>query len=107
MPKSIQYKSDAFAAIHRSASALRKAGAINKATMRRFDESCLAVPPAFTPEQIKRLRKSINVSQPVFALYLNPSENTIENWETGAKHPSGMALKLLSIVQKDGLQVLT
>lgn len=107
MPKSSKYKSDAFQAIHQSAAALHKVGAINKATMRHFDESCLAVPTVIAPEQIKRLRESINVSQPVFALYLNTSESTIEKWETGAKHPSGMALKLLSIVQKHGLQVLT
>ena len=38
--------------------------------------------------------------------YLNTSESTVERWETGAKKPSGAALKLLSIVQKHGLQVL-
>ena len=46
------------------------------------------------------------VSQPVFARYLNTSESTVEKWETGAKRPSGMARKLLAIVQKHGLQVL-
>ena len=47
-----------------------------------------------------------HVSQPVFARYLNTSESTVEKWETGAKRPSGMALKLLSLVQKHGLEVL-
>jgi putative transcriptional regulator len=42
----------------------------------------------------------------VFARYLNTSESTIEKWETGAKKPSGAALKLLAIVQKHGLQIL-
>ena len=56
MPKSTKCKSAAFEAIHRSASVQCKVGAINKATMRRFDESCLVVPPAIAPEQIKRLR---------------------------------------------------
>jgi putative transcriptional regulator len=46
------------------------------------------------------------VSQPVFARYLNTSESTVEKWETGAKRPSGMALKLLAVVQKHGLNVL-
>ncbi len=32
---------------------------------------------------------------------------TIEKWETRAKKPSGAALRLLSIVQKHGLQILT
>jgi DNA-binding transcriptional regulator YiaG len=37
---------------------------------------------------------------------LNTSESTIEKWESGAKRPSGMALKLLDIVEKHGLKVL-
>jgi len=75
--------------------------------MRSFDESCLAVPSAIKPAQIKKLREANHVSQPVFARYLNTSESTVEKWETGAKRPSGMALKLLSIVQKHGLEMLS
>ncbi|MDQ0998453.1 DNA-binding transcriptional regulator YiaG [Phyllobacterium ifriqiyense] len=41
------------------------------------------------------------------ASYLNTSESTIQKWESGAKRPSGMALKLLAVVQKHGLQVLS
>ncbi len=42
----------------------------------------------------------------MFARYLNASESTVEKWETGAKKPSGTALKLLFLVQKHGLQHL-
>ena len=101
-----KFKSDAFAAIHASASALEKVGAIDKATMREFDTACLSVPAPFAPQQIKQLRESQHVSQPVFARYLNTSESTVEKWETGAKRPSGMALKLLALVQKHGLKLL-
>jgi putative transcriptional regulator len=101
-----RFKSEAFEAIHASARALADIGAIDKATMRDFDETCLAVPARFEPHEIKRLRESQHVSQPVFARYLNTSESTVEKWETGAKRPSGMALKLLAVVQKHGLQVL-
>ncbi len=101
-----RFKSDAFEAIHTSAAALVKVGAIDKATMRDFDASCLAVPPAIAPADIKRLRETNKVSQPVFARYLNTSESTVEKWETGAKKPGGAALKLLSLVQKHGLQIL-
>jgi putative transcriptional regulator len=86
---------------------LLKVGGIDKATMRQFDATCLTTPPLLAPEQIKQLREREHVSQPVFALYLNTSESTIQKWETGNKHPSGMALKLLAVVQKHGLQVLT
>lgn len=86
--------------------ALRQVGAIDKATMRQFDETCVSAPSAISPVQIKRIRESAHVSQPVFALYLNTSESTVQKWEAGTKRPSGMALKLLSIVRKHGLQVL-
>jgi putative transcriptional regulator len=71
-------KSDAFEAIHSSASALHKVGAIDKATMRDFDAACLAVPLSMEPRQIKKLRESNHVSQPVFARFLNTSESTVE-----------------------------
>jgi putative transcriptional regulator len=101
-----KFKNGASEAIHSSASALYRIGAIDKATMRSFDESCLLALPAIKPHQIRRIRLSQRVSQPVFARYLNTSESTVEKWETGAKKPSGMALKLLDVVQKHGLKVL-
>jgi putative transcriptional regulator len=101
-----KFKSDAFEAIHSNVSGMLRAGTIGKATMRHFDETCLTVPPALDPAAIKRLRESQRVSQPVFARYLNTSESTVEKWESGAKKPSGLALKLLAVVQKHGLEVL-
>ncbi len=101
-----QFKSDAYEAIHSSAAALLSVGAIDKATMREFDDACLVTPAPIEPREIKRIRIAQKVSQPVFARYLNTSESTIEKWESGAKRPSGMALKLLTIVQKHGLSVL-
>ncbi len=58
------------------------------------------------PAQIKSIRESQQVSQPVFARYLNTRESTVEKWEAGVKKPSGMAIKLLMIVQKHGLKML-
>ena len=104
--KQTKFKSDAFEAIHTSANALLKIGAISKTTMRSFDESCLAQPTEIKPQQTKKHRETHQVSQPVFASYLNTSPSTVQKWETGAKRPSGMALKLLAVVQKHGLQVL-
>jgi putative transcriptional regulator len=102
-----KFKSDAFEAIHDTVAGMHRAGTIDKATMRDFDATCLTVPPMIEPAQIKHLRESNHVSQPVFARYLNTSESTVEKWEAGAKKPSGAALKLLAIVQKHGLQILT
>ena len=100
-----KFKSDVSEAIHTSAVMLHKVGAINKTTMLDFDARHL-VPSEIAPAEIRQLREVNNVSQRVFARYLNTSESTVEKWETGAKKPSGAALKLLSIVQKHGLQIL-
>ena len=83
-----KFKSDAFQAIHTSASALLKIGAIDKTTMRGFDQGCLAVPTDIQPQQIKKLRELHHVSQPIFARYLNTSQSTVQKWETA---PSGPA----------------
>lgn len=70
MRKQPKYKSDAFEAIHASADALLQVGAISKATMRSFDESCLVTPHELAPKMIKLIREKYHVSQPVFARYL-------------------------------------
>ena len=106
MARKSKFKSDAFEAIHSSVAGMYRSGTIDKATMRDFDASCLSVPSSIEAHQIKQIRESQHVSQPVFARYLNTSESTIEKWESGVKKPSGMALKLLVIVQKHGLKML-
>ena len=106
MKSKARFKSDAFEAIHSAAKGLHRAGTIDKATMREFDESCLSAPSEIAPKEIKRIREGAHVSQPVFARYLNTSESTVQKWEAGTKRPSGMALKLLAVVEKHGLKVL-
>lgn len=101
-----KFRSKAFEAIHSAVSGMYEAGTVNKTTMRQFDEACITSPETLTPQQIKALRESCHLSQPVFARYLNTSESTVEKWESGATTPTGAALKLLSIVQKKGLDVL-
>lgn len=106
MARNRKYKSDAFEAIHSNVSGMFRAGTVDMETMRHFDDACLSVPSTLGAREIKRIRENQKVSQPVFARYLNTSESTIEKWETGAKKPSGMAIKLLTIVQKHGLKML-
>ena len=107
MTTKMKFKSDAFAAIQTSSAALQKVGAVDQTTMRQFDETCLVVPATLAHTQIKNIREQAHVSQPVFARYPNTSEPTIQMWESGSKQPSGMALKLLAVVQKHGLGVLS
>lgn len=100
MPTQAKFKSDV------SATALQKVGAIDQTTMRELDATCLATPAVLAPKQIKSIRERAHVSQPVFARCLNTCESSVQKWEAGNKQPSGMALKLLAVVQKHGLEVL-
>ena len=100
------YKSDAFAAIHEAAFDLLDAEGISPRTMREFDELCLTPIEEFTPQAIKALREREDVSQPVFARYLNVTKGLVSQWERGEKHPKGTSLKLLNLVRAKGLRAI-
>lgn len=106
MSQKKQYRSEAFAAIHETMDALHQIGGINKKTMRDFDAACLETVPEMEPEEIRALREREHVSQPIFAAYLNVTRNLVSDWERGIKRPGGPALRLLSIVEKHGLDAL-
>lgn len=97
------YRSEALAAIHETMEALRDVGAIDKQTMREFDETCLTVVRPLAPEEIRAIREREHLSQPVFARYLNVSKNLVSDWERGVKKPGGPALRLLTLVEKKGI----
>ncbi len=92
--------------VHRAAAGLRRAGVIDKATMREFDALCLTPVQPMAPEEIKALREREQVSQPVFAHYLNVRKDAVSKWERGEKRPDGPSLKLLNLVRAKGLRAI-
>ena len=101
-----RYRSEAFASIHEAMEDLHYIGAIDKQTMREFDDACLTPVHVFAPEEIKEIRLREHISQPVFARYLNVSKNLVSDWERGIKKPGGPALRLLTVIQKKGLEAI-
>jgi putative transcriptional regulator len=106
MSKNRTYKSEALAAVHQTVTDCYNAGVIDKQTMHEFDESCLTPVHDFSPDEIRALREREEVSQDVFAHYLNVSKDSVIKWERGTKHPAGSSLKLLSLVAKKGLDAI-
>lgn len=100
------YKRDAMAAVHNMMEGFHQSGAIDKQTMREFDETCLTAINTLAPDEIRALREREHLSQPVFARYLNVSKNLVSDWERGVKKPGGPALRLLTVVKKKGLQAI-
>lgn len=92
--------------VHKTAIGLHGAGVIDKATMREFDAMCLTPVMEMTPDEIKALREREQVSQPVFASYLNVRKDAVSKWERGEKRPDGPSLKLLNLVRTKGLRAI-
>jgi putative transcriptional regulator len=101
-----KYRSDALAAIHETMEAVHELGVIDKQTMRSFDAACLTPVQALAPEELKQIRLREHISQPVFARYLNVSKILVSDWERGIKKPGGPALRLLTVIQKKGLEAI-
>ena len=105
MPK--QYGSGALAAVHEAALDLTEAGVMSKRTMKVFDEMCLTPIEDMAPERIREIRLREHASQAVFARYLNVTTGLVNQWERGEKRPRGASLKLLTLVEKNGLTSIT
>jgi len=101
-----KYKSEAMAAIHETMEGLFEIGAIGKQTMREFDDACLTAVEPLSPEEIRLIREREHISQPVFARYLNVSKGVVSDWERGVKKPGGPALRLLTVIQKKGIDAI-
>ena len=99
-------RNDMMAAIHETARGMHRAGVMDTKTLREFDAMCLTPIEKLTPAQIKSIRQQAGVSQSVFALHLNVSPGLISQWERGLKSPAGPSLKLLTLVQKKGLEAV-
>jgi len=94
------------ASVHKTAAGLHKVGLVDKATMREFDALCLTPVVPLTPKEIRALREREQVSQPVFAQYLNVRKDAVSKWERGEKRPDGPSLKLLNLVKAKGLRAI-
>lgn len=97
-----KYRSEASASIHETMEALHEIGAINKRTRCEFDGACLTPVRMLSPDEIKNIRLGEHTSQPVFARYLNVSQNLVSDWGRGIKKPGAPALRLLTIIKKNG-----
>lgn len=93
-------------AVHETARDLHRLGFIDKRKMRKYDALCLRPIPDYDAARIKALRESLHLSQAVLASILNTSVSTVRKWEVGDKKPSGSSLKLLSLIERKGLDVV-
>ena len=56
---------------------------------------------SISAEEIQSIRKTLDVSQSVFAKLLNVSLSSVRQWEQNLRHPSGSTMVLLELLQKE------
>lgn len=56
--------------------------------------------PDVAPDELVRMRESMNLSRALFAVYLRTNVRTLENWEQGRAKPNAQAALLISLVKR-------
>lgn len=98
-------------ALLETADDMRRVGIMDEATHRKITLRHLGVETVttgepMTAEEIRRLREGANLSQAVFARYLNLTTGYVSQLERGAKRPTGSVLALLNVIRRKGMEVV-
>jgi putative transcriptional regulator len=78
----------------------------HKITLRHVGTGVMSTAKPITGEEIRTLRERANLSQAVFARYLNLTAGYVSQLERGIKQPKGPALALLNVIRRKGLEAL-
>src|SRR5580658_10090874 len=55
----------------------------------------------FKPAAVKKTRRLVQASQPVFAIFLGISTKTLQAWEEGKSNPTKMACRFLDEIRRN------
>lgn len=103
--KSIKPKSRILESVREDVDSLSAAGVIGRDTLLEFEALLLPKVPSYTADQIKSLRLRCIATERAFATFMNVSMSTVQKWELGVQRPTRVALKLLNIIDRKGLDV--
>ncbi|MET1067891.1 MAG: transcriptional regulator [Pseudomonas prosekii] len=70
-----------------------------KITLRTHKVKLVKLAP-ITAEEVVAVRQQLNLSRPVFAMYLRTNTRTLENWEQGRAQPNAQATTLIRLVER-------
>ena len=61
----------------------------------------IAPPPEVSADEVKELRKNLNMTQSTFAAVMGVSNKTVEAWEKGTNTPAGTARRRIGMLIAD------
>ena len=92
------------------ADGMERAGLIDEAALERIRLRHLGSDRAeiapVTRDEVIAMREKAQMSQAVFARYLNLTVRDISQLERGEKHPAGAALALLDLIRRKGIEAI-
>src|SRR5580692_11214752 len=106
MSEALVYETPIAATVHEGMEGLHRLGFVSDEEMSALDESCLHSVNESSVPDIAALRKRESVTQSVLARYLGVATATVGQWERGLRRPDGPVLKLLSLVERNGLDYI-
>jgi putative transcriptional regulator len=68
-------------------------------TVRRYRLN--VAPRPYSPDDVRRVRESLNLSQSLFAQFLGASLAAVRSWEQGKRPPSPLACRFLDEIATD------
>jgi putative transcriptional regulator len=80
--------------------------ALEKITARQIDLTQLPLLKPPSGAEIVAMRERANMSQAVFARFLNVGTSTLSQWEREEKRPRGAAARLLAVVKDKGVAAI-
>ncbi len=81
-------------------------GTLVKITAREVDLDKLPKLKPPSGAEIVAMRERANMSQAVFARFLNVGTSTLSQWEREEKRPRGAAARLLAVVKEKGVHAI-
>ncbi|MGL6006097.1 helix-turn-helix domain-containing protein [Aeromonas sobria] len=90
--------------MQKMAQRLHETGTVDVLTMRKIDALAMQDQlEVMSASQIKELRAKQGISQGVLAVALNMSAESVKKWEQGKSQPHGAALRLLNLIDRNGI----
>jgi putative transcriptional regulator len=87
-------------------SGLMDQAGLDKITMRHARHALALSNLVISGEQIRKMRERANMSQTVFAHFLNVTSGYLSQLERGDKQPKGATLRLLDVINRKGIDPL-
>ena len=78
-----------------------KKGNTTEARVRVYSKVSPVNVAGYKPSDVANIRKNLNLSQKGLATAIGVSPRTVESWEAGKSAPSGVAVRILHLIDTD------